>query len=532
MLRRNKSASGVDLRSESAWHGQAARATAAGVRALMLAVGFAAIGAFGAPAILKPDALVRHVAHFNAMEDEPIVNVVPNSESAAWLKANIPLFECPDTEIEEMYFFRWWAMRKHLRRATDGSLVFSEFINRADPVSSALGHHLMEGRWLHDASIHEQYAHWWLRGNAGKPQPKFHNYSQWFADALWQRALVTGDTASLVSLLDDLVADYGQWEKEKQLPNGMFWQFDVRDAMEESISGSRTKKNIRPTINSYMFGNAQAIAAIARVAGRDEIATEFAAKAATLRKLTEENLWNADAKFFEVRLENDGLSDAREEIGFIPWYFKLPEPNRGFEVAWAQLSDEQGFRAPFGITTAERRHPKFRTHGVGGCEWDGAVWPFATSQTLGALANVLRDYPQSVVSKRDYFDAFKTYVRSLHWGDKPYVGEYLDEKTGAWLKGNNPRSRWYNHSTFADLVIGGVVGLRPRLDDVVDVFPLVPEGTWDWFALDDVKYHGRTLTIVWDRDGKHYGRGAGLSVLVDGKEIARGPTLGPLQGKL
>ena len=26
------------------------------------------------------------------------------------------------------------------------------------------------------------------------------------------------------------------------------------------------------------------------------------------------------------------------------------------------------------------------------CEWDGAVWPFATSQTLGALANVLRDY--------------------------------------------------------------------------------------------------------------------------------------------
>ena len=107
----------------------------------------------------------------------------------------------------------------------------------------------------------------------------------------------------------------------------------------------------------------------------------------------QDNLWNAEAKFFEVRLEDGAFANVREAIGFIPWYFKLPEPNHGYETAWAQFTDEQGFRAPFGITTAERRHPQFRSHGVGSCEWDGAVWPFATSQTLTALANVLRDYP-------------------------------------------------------------------------------------------------------------------------------------------
>ncbi len=503
------------------------------VRSTIAIIGALLCGAaLAAPAVLKPDALERHVARFNAMEDEPVVNVVPNAAAAAFLAANIPLFECPDTELEEIYFFRWWAERKHLRRAADGSFVFTEFINRADPISSALGHHLMEGRWRHDATIDEQYLRWWLRGNAGQPQPKLHNYSQWLADAVWQRALVTGDTADAIALLDDLVADYGQWEKEKQLPSGLFWQFDVRDAMEESISGSRKAKNVRPTINSYMFGNAQAIAAIARWAKRDEVAATFAAKAATLRKLTEDALWNVPARFFEARLEDGATSNVREEIGFIPWYFHLPEPNRGFEAAWAQLTNEQGFKAPFGITTAERRHPQFRTHGVGGCEWDGAVWPFATSQTLGALANVLRDYPQGVVTKRDYLDALKTYAHSQHWGDKPYVGEYLDEKTGAWLKGDNPRSRWYHHSTFADLVIGGLVGLRPREDNVVDVWPLLPNGTWDWFALDDVKYHGRTLTILWDRDGKKYGRGAGLIVLADGKEVARGKTLEPVRGAL
>ena len=142
-----------------------------------------------APAVPPRDALARHVARFNAMEDEPVVNLVPNAGAAAWLEANIPLFTCPDTEVEEMYYFRWWAMRKHLRRAPDGSPVFTEFITRADPISSALGHHLMEGRWLHDPTILDRYALWWLRGNGGQPQPKLHNYSQWTADALWQRAL-------------------------------------------------------------------------------------------------------------------------------------------------------------------------------------------------------------------------------------------------------------------------------------------------------------------------------------------------------
>lgn len=509
----------------------------------LLAVWAGALAA--APAVLTPDALRRHVGRFNAMEDEPIVNLVPNADAARWLEAAIPLFTCPDTEVEEIYFFRWWALRKHLRRAPDGSHVFTEFINRADPVSSALGHHVMEGRWLHDRALHDDYVRWWLRSNGGQPHARLHAYSQWLADALYQRFKVTHDRAFVVSLLDDLVADYRQWESEKLVARtgnpgtgipaeatALFWQYDVRDAMEESISGSRTKKNVRPTINSYMYGNARAIAAIARLASQPGVAAEFEAKADTLRRQVQAGLWSETNAFFAVRLEAGGLADVREAIGFIPWYFHLPEPGRGYERAWRQFADEAGFRAPFGITTAERRHPQFRSHGVGTCEWDGAVWPFATSQTLTALAHVLRDYPQESVSVRDYFEAFRAYVRSHRMNGKPYIGEYLDERTGAWLKGDHPRSRWYNHSTFADLLIGGVVGLRPRVDDTVEVHPLLPAGTWDWFALDDVRYHGRTLTILWDRDGKYFGRGAGLQLLIDGKEAARAPGLQRLTAEL
>jgi hypothetical protein len=281
-----------------------------------------------------------------------------------------------------------------------------------------------------------------------------------------------------------------------------------------------------------MFANARAIAEIARLAGNVQLAGEFSAEADKLKRLTQDLLWDPDARFFRVRLEDGSFSDAREAIGFIPWMFSLPDSGRGYETAWAQLNDPQGFAAPCRLTTAERRHPKFRSHGWGTCEWDGAVWPFATCQTLYALGNVLRDYPQEYVNIRDYFDAFLTYVRSQRANGSPYIGEYLDEVTGNWIDGKNDRSRYYNHSTFADLVITGVIGLRPRADDVVTVHPLVPAPAWEWFCLDAVPYHGRMLTVYWDREGSRYGRGAGLRILCNGREIASAENLQPLIGKL
>ena len=485
-------------------------------------------------AILKPAAFSNYVSHFNAMEDENVTNFISNEHSWSWLQKEIPFFECPDREVEEMYYYRWWSFRKHLEQTTNG-FVFSEFLTRQAPVSSALGHHLAEGRWLHDQNYLDDYVRYWFRDEASRQQ--LHKYSGWLAAALWQRYLVTGDKKFVVSQLDNLVRDYHQWEQERLATNGLFWQYDVRDAMEESISGSRTNKNLRPSINSYMFGNARAIAAIARLAGNEKLADEFDARAAQLKKRVRENLWNADAQFFEVRRDDGNFSSAREEIGFLPWMFDLPDDDAKFSVAWLQLTDSQGFSAPYGITTAERRHPRFRTHGYGHCEWDGAVWPFATSQTLDALANFLRATATNSriahhASPADYFDAFLTFTHSQHADGKPYIGEYLDETTGQWINGKAGRSRYYNHSTYADLLITGIVGLVPRADDLVEIYPLLPVNAWNYFCLDGVSYHGHQLTILWDADGTRYQHGQGLSVLADGKEIAHAAKLEKLAGKL
>jgi len=486
---------------------------------------------------LKPATFAHYVDRFNTMEDENFTNTIADAEAWDWMQKEIPLFECPDREVEEMYYFRWWSYRKHLVQTTNG-WVITEFLTPVhhagsfNTISCATGFHIAEGRWLHDGNILDDYVGFWLRGHDGKPEPHFHKYSSWFAAAVYDRYLATGDRRFTTGLLTGLVADYQAWEQEHQTMNGLFWQFDVRDGMEESISGSRKDKNLRPTINTYMFANARAIAAIARLAGDEKTAATFDRKAKELKKLVVEKLWDADADFFEVRHEDGTFSGAREEIGFIPWMFNLPEAGKKYEAAWRQLTDPHGFSAPAGITTAERRHPQFRSHGIGNCEWDGAVWPFGTCETLYGLANVLRDGKSDTLSTQDYFNNFLTYVHSQHVSGKPYIGEYHDEVTGEWINGKGGRSRYYNHSTFADLLITGVVGLQPRADATVDIHPLLPAGTWDWFCLDRVPYHGHMLAIYWDKDGSRYGRGQGLIVLADGKEIARGEKLAKLTAKL
>ena len=489
----------------------------------------AAVGPPRAGSLVPPEVLTAHVAEFNRLDPEDVVNAVPNADAEAWLAATTPRFDCPDADFVRVWNFRWWCLRKHLRRDDTGRWVFTEFITRPQPVSSALGHQLMEGRWLRDGSYLDDTIDHWLDP---RQADRLHKYSQWLPYAVWQRMLVTGDADFATGRLDALIADQRRWEAERRRPDGLYWQYDVRDAMEESISGGRHEKNVRPPLNSYMAGSGRALAELARRAGRDQDARRFAAEAEDLRTRILATLWNPRDEFFEVVREDGSFADVREAIGFIPWYFAIPPGGRGYEAAWRQFTDERGFRAPCGITTAERRHPRFRSHGVGTCEWDGAVWPFATSQTLTALAHVLRGPAQEAVTNRDYFAALLTYARCHRFDGEPYLGEYLDETTGAWLKGRDPRSRWYNHSTFADLVITGLVGIVPRDDDTLELHPLLPDDAWDFFAVEGLRYRGHDLTIVWDRDGRRYGRGAGLSAWVDGRRVIHAPTLAPVSGDL
>lgn len=479
-------------------------------------------------AFLKYATFNHYADYFNNMEDENIAQAIPNSEASAWMEQNIPLFECPQKNFEEMYYYRWWSLRKHIKNTPAGYGMTEFLVNRSyadkyNLIACAIGHHIYESRWLRDPKYLDQIIHTWYRGNEGGPMKKMNKFSSWNADAIYNRFLVDGDKDFLLDMMTDLDTEYKRWESTNRLKNGLYWQGDVQDGMEESISGGRRKQYARPTINSYMYGNAKALSNMGLLAGNEGIAMKYALKADTLKQLVEGKLWNERHQFFET-MRTDSSANVREAIGYIPWYFNLPDA-RKHDVAWKEVMDEKGFLAPYGMTTAERRHPEFRTRGVGKCEWDGAIWPFASAQTLTAMANFMNNYPQTVLTDSVYFRQMELYVESQYHRGRPYIGEYLDEVTGYWLKGDQERSRYYNHSTFNDLVITGLVGLRPRTDNTIEVNPLIPEDKWNWFCLDNVLYHGHNISIVWDKDGSRYHAGKGLRVYVNGKLVGQSDRL-------
>jgi hypothetical protein len=166
------------------------------------------------------------------------------------------------------------------------------------------------------------------------------------------------------------------------------------------------------------------------------------------------------------------------------------------------------------------------------CWWSGMSWPYATTQTLKAMANLLQGYNQPFVTRGDYVKLLHNYAVSHRKEGRPYLAEALHPDTGS-FEGHDGfnHSEHYFHSGFCDLVITGLVGLKAQDGDTLEIDPLVPP-QWDYFAVDDVPYRGHRIAILWDKTGSRYHRGAGLRVLVDDKELASSPTLGKLVAKL
>ncbi len=506
-------------------------------------------------ALLQASDFQHYISTFNTQDEELYVQHFPNDSAWDFLSANIPLFSCPDAVLEKTYYFRWWTFRKHIKQTEDG-FVFTEFLpqvswsGKHNTINCPAAHHIYEGRWLRDDRYVQDYLRFWLTA-AGK---RVRDYSFWIADAMLAFQKVHPDSAFIEANLPRLIHNYHSWETErKDEGNFLFWQYDDRDGMEITASGRMLnggerafqQAGTRPSINSYMYGDAKAIATMARYLQQGDLEEAFTKKAEKLKELVQQRLWNEDLQFFSTLPRDyeadDSTLPVRELIGYIPWYFHLPEDEPGYAAAWQQVLAPEGFYAPYGLTVCEQRHPYFEIAYEGHeCQWNGPSWPFATSLTLTAMANLLHDYTQEVVNKNDYFQLLKQYAsvhrrENEHGQEVPWIDENLNPMTGEWLsrarlsnwegggwseeKGGKERGKDYNHSTFNDLIISGLVGIRPHLGDTVSIRPLIPDGQWDWYCLDRIPYHGGTLGVLWDKTGEKYGQGKGYQVYYNQRRI-------------
>jgi hypothetical protein len=494
--------------------------------------------------VLKTGNYKSYIDRFNREDDELYKEHFPNDSAWSFLSKNIPLLDCPDKDMELTYYFRWWAYRKHIKLTPDG-YVITEFLPQVpwsgqyNTISCAVGQQMYEGRWLKNKKYLKDNTLFWLKNSDG-----LHSYSNWFTDAVWADYEVNPDATYIKTLLPNLVANYERWQKGRthngqfmgKNPDGLFSSIDDRDGMEMSIGGSGE----RPTINAYMYGDAVAIANIAQLKGDKIIENQFRQKSDSLKRLLLAKLWDSGDSFFKVLpYGRNRLVTVKEIMGYTPWYFNLPPDNESYSAAWNYIKSKTAFYAPYGLTSAEQDSPEFKLAYTGHeCQWNGPSWPFSTSVTLTALANVLNNYHQTTVTASDYYDQLSIYAKSQRRVNKdgklvPWIDEVLNPYTGDWISrtilqnqnfpanlGGIERGKDYNHSTYCDLVITGLIGLRPQSDNRVVINPLVPKNKWDWFCLDNISYHGKTLTILYDKYGTRYKKGRGLMCFVDGKLVA------------
>lgn len=485
--------------------------------------------------------LKHYIAQFNAVDHELYRNSIPNQQAAQFLQEQIPLLDCPDPQIEEVYYFRWWTFRKHIRQTTNG-YVITEFLpdvpwsGSENAIVCPACLQIREGRWLKDADIIiRAYIRFWLQENE-----HVLDYSSWLPAAVWEYCRHQNDPQFAKECLPSLVLFFEKRAQRHRRKCGLYWQDDNRDGMEYSISGP----GLRPTLNSYAWADAVAIAEIAQIAGNAELHAHFSHIAQDILSAMERLLW--DGHFFRTipltqsedltfssRPAVDAAHDARELIGFIPWYFSLP--GQDTPSPFGLLTDPNVFYAPFGLTTADQQHPRFMENHPHECLWNGPVWPFATSQVLVAAANLLRKYPATAFSKEDYFNLLKQYAIShrLTTGDGktvPWIDENLHPFTGRWLARDElqrfpekvaevgpERGKDYNHSLYCDLILSGLLGIQAENGNLT-AHPLIPDD-WNWFRVENLWVDGRRWKIIFDRDGSHYGEGSGLHIAQDSESL-------------
>lgn len=470
----------------------------------------------------------------------------------SWYKENIPFLETPDRDIDMTYYYRWDMMTLHLvYGSTTSGYTVTEFIDRPwwagryGAISCSVSQHMYDMRWMRDQSYVKDYARYWFNTPGAQPR----SYSTWLADAIWQLYKVNYDRKLVLGLKDDLVANFAGWEKEHWIEKeGLFAWSGMHDGMETNINSRQTPQwfegasGYRPTLNSYMWADAKAISSIAALAGDKNTDEVFTKKAELIRTNYLKKGWNEKKNFFMHKYEKDeeggikantftyetgkyaGNIHGREEIGFVPWYFNMPLNNEGYEKAWQYLMDPHYFFSPYGPTTVEKNDPLYMV-AKNCCAWSGNAWPFATAQTLKAMANVVRNYNQNFVNKEDYHKQLQIYARTHRKDNKPYIAEANEPETGSW-SGHDiiGHSEHYNHSSYIDQIVTGLMGLEPKDADSLEVNPLIPD-EWAYACLDDVIYHGNKVTIIWDKTGTKYKKGKGLLVLVNGEVRASSPVI-------
>ena len=485
---------------------------------------------------------------FNKNDCEEVSTYISNAKAEEFLLKNAPRLYCPDQTIEETFAFRTWTMRKHIKK-TDVGFLITEFLPDVpwaaeyNTINAPLTHHLNEFRWLKNADELLDYIRFFLTGKASAYHSgSAFSYHTPALTAMYNYCLLTANEDFLRQNVEAFEKYFLTWEEKHLTKNGLYWSFDDREGTEYTISGTsgtlsnwKMLKGFRPFMNACMYADAVSLSKIFEMTFDFEKAKVYSKKARFIKEKMDEKMWDGDfykavhplEQNLDKEIDCQDIPEGhnvKELMGYIP--FALGMPSQGKEKCFAFLKDEKVFLAKTGFATADVSHERFMYRPERGCNWNGKVWPYATSYAISACIELLNNYSQSVITNKDLYDFINQYAQmhySMENGKRiNFIDEVMMPYEYSWAvrelfrnredltPSEKNRGKDYNHSTFIDLVLRGLCGVELQ-GEKMRVIPKV-EGIWSWFKIENLTFRKQTYNVYYDEYGTVFNKGKGVII--------------------
>lgn len=483
---------------------------------------------------------------------------------------DVPYIDVPDPAIEKAIVYRWWGERYNTLDANEPGYVYQY-------PTTIEGIHLYQNSIVLTQPMHLQDTKWLrtpylpygqvmnvgeLSGSSAFLDSPGHtswnnHYSQYLGTAGLEAYNVHGGGPEIA----ERFAHYFEGDGTGQLEHydgddtnliaydTNYMPGNDADAIafgyprtNQSEPGARTIE--RPE-SAYVWGAFTAAAALYEIAGAgEEKVSELTTQADDIRDAILDTMWSDEMQMFLAATTHGAEAAAtsgdaenplsEDERHLIPAkesnLYNIYSENLIPEDDWEQYVD--GFRFlrygdnfpifPF-YTADQYDRDKFE---IGGSNNFSNI---NFTVQYRAIRAALRHYdPENEYITEEYAQKLLDWMA---WSVYP-EGDLRAPNQAEYYSNWDPETLTYNRNNPNHVMLGNMNyiyvedmgGIQPRSDELVELSPI--DLGYDHFMVNNLRYHGSDLTIVWDADGSHYGLGQGYSLFIDGERAAAADELG------
>jgi len=470
-----------------------------------------------------------------------------------WWADNLVYLDTPEDNIDKTLFYRWWLMRyNYLDADVPGNdyqfpTSMEGVLGYNNAIVLTVGMFIDDLKYFRDPvysygpalSVGETSGGGKFVDNPGDPANWSNSYTQYITEAAWRAYALHGGPGAIGATLgrhsqDDVEGLLAAYDSDGDDLIEYSWGAMTGNDADAVSFHWRPNQKMDRTESAYLYSNATAAASFYRTAGMTEQADHMTELAQRVRTSVLENLWEderADAD--QVGLHGNLLKHQMTSDGALnPW----KEINNYYPFS-VGLMPQQGdadydpkYVEALRLFADADQYPVFPFYTANQVDQENYGGPGSNNFSVinstvwfRMLSSVLRDYPSDYVTPEMYKQLLYWNAWSHYQGDgdnrMPNQNEFWSNGSAADGGSIGYRS-WIHHTILGATnftVIEDAMGFRARDDGRVELDPI--DLDWPYFVADNIRYHDRDVTVVWDEDGTHYGDAvpAGYSVFLDGQ---------------